>query len=256
MTDFSDFCTQVAEYANRGDWAPAIVTGFVRQAEEKLNSELRIDRMIQFEEALIASRCAPLPDDWLQMELVRIANPNVPDGFIPIRYKSRDEFFTTVDTLDLRFLHHPRAPDFCRRHARHGQRANRQADILRRSAGLLRHSRPAGSTRNFRRSFFLPRRCSRACMRWARRTRRWARSSDRRHDHEAERAPRNIARERLARDANQNEDIWMTGSILEGRNGGPGPAHHNGLRVVAHRRSARHRRQRSFRRRRMRARGR
>ena len=32
------------------------------------------------------------------MELVRIANPNVPDGYIPIRYKSRDEFFTTVDT--------------------------------------------------------------------------------------------------------------------------------------------------------------
>ena len=53
--------------------------------------------MIQFDEALITSRCAPLPDDWLQMELVRIANPNVPDGFIPLRYKSRDEFFTTTD---------------------------------------------------------------------------------------------------------------------------------------------------------------
>ncbi len=97
MTDFSDFCAQIAEYANRGDWAPAVVTGFVRQAEEKLNAELRIDRMIKFSEALIASRCAPLPDDWLQMELVRIANLNVPDGFIPIRYKSRDEFYTTVD---------------------------------------------------------------------------------------------------------------------------------------------------------------
>ena len=97
MSDFSDFCAQIAEYANRGDWAPAIVTGFVRQAEEKLNAELRIDRMIQFDDALIASRCAPLPPDWLQMEFVRIANPNVPDGFIPIRYKSRDEFFTTID---------------------------------------------------------------------------------------------------------------------------------------------------------------
>jgi hypothetical protein len=98
VTDFSDFKTQIAEYANRGDWPDAVVTGFVRQAEEKLNAELRIDRMIQFDQALIASRCAPLPDDWLAMELVRIANPNVPDGYIPIRYKSRDEFFTTVDT--------------------------------------------------------------------------------------------------------------------------------------------------------------
>ena len=97
MTDFSDFKTQIAEYANRGDWPDAVVTGFVRQAEEKLNAELRVDRMIKFSEALIASRCAPLPDDWLQMELVRIANLNAADGFLPIRYKSRDEFYTTVD---------------------------------------------------------------------------------------------------------------------------------------------------------------
>ena len=97
MTDFADFKAQIAEYANRADWSDAIVTGFIRQAEQKLNAELRIDRMIQFDEALIASRCAPLPDDWLQMELVRIASGNVPDGFIPIRYKSRDEFFTTND---------------------------------------------------------------------------------------------------------------------------------------------------------------
>ena len=103
MTDFSDFKMQIAEYANRGDWPDAVVTGFVRQAEEKLNAELRIDRMIQFDEATIASRCAPLPDDWLQMELVRIANLNVPDGFIPIRYKSRDEFYTTVDNWSYGF---------------------------------------------------------------------------------------------------------------------------------------------------------
>ena len=103
MTDFSTFKAQIAEYANRSDWSDDIVTGFIRQAEEKLNAELRIDRQIQFNEALIASRCAPLPDDWLQMELVRIANPNVPDGFIPIRYKSRDEFFTTVDNWSYGF---------------------------------------------------------------------------------------------------------------------------------------------------------
>jgi hypothetical protein len=97
LTDFADLQTQIADYANRQDWSPQLVTGFIRQCEQKLNAELRIDRMIQFNEALIASRCAPLPDDWLQMELVRIGNDNVPDGFIPIRYKSRDEFFTTVD---------------------------------------------------------------------------------------------------------------------------------------------------------------
>jgi hypothetical protein len=97
VTDFADLKAQIAEYANRQDWSDALVTGFVRQAEQKLNAELRIDRMVQFDEATIASRCAPLPDDWLQMELVRVANPNVPDGFIPIRYKSRDEFYNLVD---------------------------------------------------------------------------------------------------------------------------------------------------------------
>ena len=97
MTDFADFKAQIAEYANRQDWADAIVVGFIRQAEQKFNAELRIDRMIKFNQALINCRCIDLPDDWLQMELVRIANPNVPSGFIPIRYKARDEFYTTND---------------------------------------------------------------------------------------------------------------------------------------------------------------
>ena len=98
MTDFSDFKAQIAEYANRADWSDAVVTGFVRQAEQKLNAELRIDRMIKFATNTVTMRCSTLPDDWLQMELVRIANMNVPDGFMPIRYKPRDEFYTTNDS--------------------------------------------------------------------------------------------------------------------------------------------------------------
>ena len=38
MTDFTDFKAQIAEYANRGDWADALVTGFIRQAEQKFNA--------------------------------------------------------------------------------------------------------------------------------------------------------------------------------------------------------------------------
>ena len=81
-------------------------------SERKFNTEMRIDRMISFYEALIASCCAPLPDDWLQMDFVRIQNPAImpippippavpqmvptascDDGYSPIRYKARDEFF-------------------------------------------------------------------------------------------------------------------------------------------------------------------
>jgi hypothetical protein len=97
MTDFSDLKTSIAEWANRQDWTDALVTSFVRMAEQKFNAELRVDRMIQNYEALIAARCAPLPDDWLAMDLVKIENANGADGFLPIRYKSRDEFFNLVD---------------------------------------------------------------------------------------------------------------------------------------------------------------
>jgi hypothetical protein len=97
MTDFSDLKTSIAEWANRQDWSDALVTSFVRMAEQKFNAELRVNRMIQTDEALIASRCAPLPDDWLAMDLVKVANTNGADGFLPIRYLARDEFFNLTD---------------------------------------------------------------------------------------------------------------------------------------------------------------
>ena len=98
ISDFADFKTQIADFANRQDWSDALVTSFVRMAESKLNQELRVALMIQFDEALIASRCAPLPSDWLAMDLVRVANENGADGFLPARYKARDEFFNQRDS--------------------------------------------------------------------------------------------------------------------------------------------------------------
>ena len=97
MTDYSTFCSTLKDWSNREDWSDDLVASFVKDAEQYLNATLRIDRMIQFDEALILSRCAPLPDDWLEMDLVRIANTCAADGFLPIRYKSRDEFFNLTD---------------------------------------------------------------------------------------------------------------------------------------------------------------
>lgn len=96
MSDFQDFKTQIADWINRQDFSDILLTGFVRDAESKLNAELRIDRMIRSTDALIASRCAPLPDDWLEMDFVRIA-ACTPTGFVPINYKPRDEFFRLSD---------------------------------------------------------------------------------------------------------------------------------------------------------------
>jgi hypothetical protein len=97
MSDFSDFIAQIKEWQNRQDWSDALATSFVRMAEQKFNQELRIGRMIESSEALINGRCIPLPDDWLEMSLVRIVNVSTPTGFYPIHYRPRDEFFKLPD---------------------------------------------------------------------------------------------------------------------------------------------------------------
>lgn len=93
MTDFADFKTQIAEWANRGDWSPELVTSFVRSAEEKFNAELRVRRMIKAAEDTIDHSCAALPDDWLESDFMLIESDNAPQGWMPIRYKPKDQFF-------------------------------------------------------------------------------------------------------------------------------------------------------------------
>lgn len=103
MTDFSDLCTTIAEWANRQDWSPTLVTSFVRMAEQKFNAELRVNRMINFSQNVVTMRCSTLPDDWLAMDLVQTENPSVPSGFAPIRYIARDEFFKLPDKWACRY---------------------------------------------------------------------------------------------------------------------------------------------------------
>lgn len=98
--DFDTFVATVAEWANRQDWSTDLVTSFVRMAEQKFNAELRVDRMIAFVDEIVLNRSAPLPDDWLEFVSdagVKIANSNGADGFLPIRFKSKDEFFNLTD---------------------------------------------------------------------------------------------------------------------------------------------------------------
>jgi len=97
MTDFSDFTTQIAEWCNRQDWSSTLVASFVRMAEQKMNQEMRISRMITMAENTVTCRCSTLPDDWLESDLVLMASDQVPGGWKPIRYKSRDEFFKLPD---------------------------------------------------------------------------------------------------------------------------------------------------------------
>jgi hypothetical protein len=97
MTDFNNFKIQIAEWANRQDWSDTLVTSFVRMAEQKFNQDLRVSYQIKTADNIVTQRCAVVPDNWLSMNLLSIANMNVPSGYIPIRYKSNDEFFNLVD---------------------------------------------------------------------------------------------------------------------------------------------------------------
>jgi hypothetical protein len=65
----------------------------VRDAESKLNAELRIDRMICTATNNVTQGCAPLPDDWLESDFMLIANTSTPSQWYPIRYLPRDQFF-------------------------------------------------------------------------------------------------------------------------------------------------------------------
>jgi hypothetical protein len=98
MTDFATLQAQIAEWANRQDWTPALVQSFIRMAEAKFNQELRVAQMINFDDGIIASRCAPLPPDWLAMDFVLVANDAGANGMLPARYKARDEFFNQRDS--------------------------------------------------------------------------------------------------------------------------------------------------------------
>lgn len=98
MSDFADFKAALADWANRQDWSDVLLTSFVRNAEEKLNAELRIDRMICTALNIVTDGCATLPDNWLESDLMQIASDQTPTGWSPIKYKPRDEFFRLPNT--------------------------------------------------------------------------------------------------------------------------------------------------------------
>jgi hypothetical protein len=90
---------QLMDWANRQDWAntTGLVQSFIAMAEQKFNSDLRVDRMLNTSQNTVTQRCSTLPDDWLEMFLISVSSMVNPNGWAPIRYKSNDEFFNLTD---------------------------------------------------------------------------------------------------------------------------------------------------------------
>ena len=145
MSDFADLKTQIMEWTKQA--------GFFRRArhlvypprfESKSSiSDLRVDWMIQFDEApLVACCCAPVPDDWLEF----VSGCRLRQD--PERQRRRwlsahplhgaiASFFNTTATWAYGYATPPRPADLHRRPSGHGRRADGQDHLLRRSARFL-----------------------------------------------------------------------------------------------------------------------
>jgi hypothetical protein len=99
VTDFADFKTQIAEWANREDWSDSLITSFIRMAEQKFNAELLVDRMMKVAIDTVDHSCANLPDDWIKADFMLIQTLSAPQGWTPIEYQPSEKFFRLPDTL-------------------------------------------------------------------------------------------------------------------------------------------------------------
>jgi len=90
MTALTDFCQVIRNWANF-DHDDAVITSWVRIAEQNLSLNLRIADMLQIDTGTLYQRRVTLPSDWRELDFVRFA-----DGG-PIRYMSRDEFYRDND---------------------------------------------------------------------------------------------------------------------------------------------------------------
>lgn len=90
MTAISEHCTVVRQWLDYGEdeYPDTLVTSWTRMAEQSLSMNLRCKHMIQIDTGLVSTSRVPLPEDWLELDFVRIV-----DGH-PLSFRSRTEFYT------------------------------------------------------------------------------------------------------------------------------------------------------------------
>lgn len=88
MTAISDFCATIRSWLNYDEYSDALITSWVRMAEELVSENLRCKHMIAITELPVVDRKVSLPADWLALDFVRVK-----DGK-SIQYRSRDQFYS------------------------------------------------------------------------------------------------------------------------------------------------------------------
>jgi hypothetical protein len=110
MTGYlTDKCVEVRNWLAIGEdvYSDAIVTGWIRMAEEYLSTALRVKHMVQIDTCVLTNQRAPLPLDWQEIRLVRRLDTN---GVC--RYQTPDTFFNPE---------FPEPPDYNNNDTRHNR---------------------------------------------------------------------------------------------------------------------------------------
>lgn len=96
-TYLTDKCTEIRNWLALGSdvYPDAVVTGWIRMAEEYLSVALRVKHMIQIDTSVIANSRVPLPLDWQEVRLVRRM-----DTGGPCNYYTPDSFFKPQEPND------------------------------------------------------------------------------------------------------------------------------------------------------------
>lgn len=89
MTALTEQCDVIRSWLNLGPevYPDAVVTSWIRMAEESVSKRLRCKEMIQIDTGLIVEHRYLLPSDWRAIDFIRVI------GDKPLRYTPRDDYY-------------------------------------------------------------------------------------------------------------------------------------------------------------------
>ena len=107
MSYLSEYCTVVRSWIDDEDISDDVIETWVRDAEERINNELRVDIMIQRTQATFDDQCAELPPDCLEVLYLKYA------GGRPLTFIVNQAYWDLTDpdgvtpTLDPKVVYDP-----------------------------------------------------------------------------------------------------------------------------------------------------
>jgi hypothetical protein len=78
---------------NKARLPDAVITSWVRMAEERINEELRVAEMVTVSQGTFTANGEALPDDFLELNYIK----SVGDAFLSYKYCTPEEYFRQVN---------------------------------------------------------------------------------------------------------------------------------------------------------------